>query len=136
MTRPTQPYFTKNIETDTLANENFRKVIWTGEYMQLVLMSLQPGEDISFEVHPHVDQFFRVEEGQGTAVVDDVEYALAEDSVLIVHAGAEHNITNTGEIPLKLYTIYTPPNHIDGRIHPTKDDAIADHEDEEFGHHE
>lgn len=136
MTRPTQPYVSENIETETIANENFRKVVWTGEYMQLVFMSLLPGEDISFEVHPHVDQFFRIESGKALATVDDIEYVLGEDSVLIVHAGAEHNITNTGEIPLKLYSIYTPPNHIADRIHPSKKDAIADHEDEEFGHHE
>lgn len=129
-----KPYFTQNIETTTLENNNFRKVIWTGSHMQLVLMSLLPGEDIGVEVHPHVDQFFRVEEGQGKAVVNGEEYVLGEDSVLIVQAGAEHNITNTGTTDLKMYTIYTPANHIDGRVHATKADAMADIEDEEFGH--
>jgi mannose-6-phosphate isomerase-like protein (cupin superfamily) len=129
-----KPYITQNIETETLANDNFRKVIWTGEHMQLVLMSLLAGEDIGVEVHPHVDQFFRVEAGQGTAIVNGEETLLGEDAVLIVPAGAEHNITNTGTDALKMYTIYTPANHIDGRIHATKADATADVEDEEFGH--
>ena len=129
-----KPYITQNIETETLANDNFRKVIWTGEHMQLVLMSLLAGEDIGVEVHPYVDQFFRVEAGQGTAIVNGEETLLGEDAVLIVPAGAEHNITNTGTDTLKMYTIYTPANHIDGRIHATKADAIADIEDEEFGH--
>ena len=129
-----KPFFTQNIETDTLENPNFRKVVWTGGHMQLVLMSLLPGEDIGVEVHPNVDQFFRVEEGQGKATVNGEEFSLVEDSVLIVPAGAEHNITNTGEALIKMYTIYTPPNHIDGRIHVTKGDAIADIDDEEFGH--
>ncbi len=128
------PYFTSNIETETLENVNFRKVVWTGSHMQLVLMSLLPGEDIGVEVHPHVDQFFRVEEGQGKALVNGEEFSLVEDSVLIVQAGAEHNITNTGEGNLKMYTIYTPPNHIDNRVHATKADAVADQEDEDFGH--
>jgi mannose-6-phosphate isomerase-like protein (cupin superfamily) len=129
-----KPYITQNIETETLENNNFRKVVWTGEHMQLVLMSLLPGEDIGVEVHPHVDQFFRIEAGQGNAVVNGEETLLGEDAVLIVPAGAEHNITNTGTEVLKMYTLYTPPNHIDGRIHTTKADAIADVEDEEFGH--
>lgn len=129
-----QPYFTQNIETETLENTNFRKVVWTGEHMQLVLMSLLPGEDIGVEVHPHVDQFFRVEEGQGKATVNGQDMLLTEDSVLIVQAGAEHNIVNTGEGNLKMYTIYTPPNHINDRIHATKADAMADTEDEDFGH--
>jgi mannose-6-phosphate isomerase-like protein (cupin superfamily) len=127
-------YFTENIEIDTSENDNFRKVLWTGEHMQLVLMSLAAGEDIGEEVHSHVDQFFRVEEGSGVAVVDGAEFQLREDSVLIVPAGARHNISNNGLAALKLYTIYTPPNHIDGRIHATKEDAIADQEDEDFGH--
>lgn len=128
------PYFTQNIETETLENANFRKVVWTGEHMQLVLMSLIAGEDIGIEVHPHVDQFFRVEQGEGKAIVNGEEFVLGEDSVLIVQAGAEHNIINTGAGVLKMYTIYTPPNHIDGRVHATKADAIADTEDEDFGH--
>lgn len=129
-----QPYFTQNIETETLENTNFRKVVWTGEHMQLVLMSLLPGEDIGVEVHPHVDQFFRVEEGRGKATVNGQDILLTEDSVLIVQAGAEHNIVNTGEGNLKMYTIYTPPNHINDRIHATKAEAMADTEDEDFGH--
>ncbi len=129
------PYITQNIEKETLDNTNFRQVIWTGQHMQLVLMSIVPGGDIGTEVHPHVDQFFRIESGQGKALVNGVETMLGEDSVLIVPAGAEHNITNIGAGDLKIYTIYTPPNHIDGRIHKTKEEAMADLEDEEFGHH-
>lgn len=129
------PYITQNIEKETLDNTNFRQVIWTGQHMQLVLMSIIPGGDIGVEVHPHVDQFFRIEAGEAKAVVNGVETTLGEDSVLIVPAGAQHNIINTGTADLKIYTIYTPPNHIDGRIHVTKEEAMADLEDEEFGHH-
>lgn len=128
-----KPYHA-NIEQDTLENTHFRKVEWTGAHMQVVLMSLLPGEDIGEEVHPHVDQFFRIEEGEGKAVVDGVEYELRDDFALVVPAGAAHNLFNTGEGTMKLYTIYTPANHIDGRVHATKADAEADEEDEAFGH--
>lgn len=127
-------YFTQNIEKETLENTSFRKVLWTGSHMQLVLMSLLPGEDIGQEVHPNVDQFFRVEQGSAKAIVAGEEFLLGEDSVLIVTAGSEHNIINTGDTDLKIYTIYTPPNHIDGREHVSKKDAEGDAEDEAFPH--
>lgn len=95
-------------------------------------MSILAGEDIGTEVH-HVDQFFRFEAGQGKAIVDGKEYALADGTALLVCAGSEHNIINTGKKPLKLYTIYSPANHIDGRIHKTKAEAQVDDEDEAFG---
>lgn len=122
-----------NIEELTLVNNNFRQVIYTGPKSQLVLMSLKPGEDIGVETHGKVDQFFRVEAGEGKAIIGGVEYALADATAVIVPAGSEHNFINTGSSDLKMYTIYTPPNHIDGRVHTTKADAIADVEDEAFG---
>jgi mannose-6-phosphate isomerase-like protein (cupin superfamily) len=128
-----QPYF-DNIESATLANDNFRKVLWTGSHTQLVLMSLKPGEDIGTEVHPHVDQFFRIESGSATVIIAGEERQAGDDDAFIVPAGAEHNVVNTGEGDLKLYSLYSPANHIDGRVHATKADAEADLEDEAFGH--
>ena len=125
--------FHGNIEELTLANNNFRQVIYTGPKSQLVLMSLKPGEDIGVETHHKVDQFFRVEAGEGKAIIGGVEYTLANATAVIVPAGSEHNFINTGLVDLKMYTIYTPPNHIDGRVHATKADAVADTEDEAFG---
>ncbi len=128
-----QPYH-GNIEELTLANNNFRQVLYTGSKSQLVLMSLKPGEDIGVETHNHVDQFFRVEAGEGKAIINGQEFKLADGIAVIVPAGSEHNFINTGASDLKMYTIYTPPNHIDGRVHATKADALADAEDEAFGH--
>jgi mannose-6-phosphate isomerase-like protein (cupin superfamily) len=116
--------FTSNIEKDTLENSNFRKVIYTGKYMQLVVMCLKVGEDIGEEVHESVDQFFRVEKGSAKVVIDGNESILEEDMVTIVPAGSKHNVINIGDIDLKLYTIYTPPNHPDGTIHVTKEEAM------------
>ncbi len=130
-----KPYY-DNIEKAAEGNDNFRKVVFTGEHSQVVLMSLPKDCDIGVEIHPNVDQFFRIESGEGKAVVDGKEYELSDGVSLLVPAGTEHNLINTGDEPLKLYTIYSPPNHIDGRIHKTKDDAMADAEDEEFGHSE
>lgn len=127
-------YYTQNIEKETLENENFRKVIFTGEKSQLVLMSIEVGGEIGKEVHPKVDQFFRIESGKGKLIINGEEVEVEDDFAIIVPAGAEHNIINTGDTPLKLYTIYSPANHIDGRIHKTKADADMDTEDEEFGH--
>jgi mannose-6-phosphate isomerase-like protein (cupin superfamily) len=124
--------FLANIEKLTLENTYFRQVIFTAPHSQVVLMSILPGEDIGTEVH-HVDQFFRFEAGQGNAIVDGKEYALIDGTALLVCAGSEHNIINTGNKPLQLYTIYSPANHIDGRIHKTKAEAMADEEDEAFG---
>ncbi len=126
-----KPYV-DNIEKLTLENNDFRRVLYTGPHSQLVLMSLLPGEDIGNEVH-YVDQFFRFENGNGKSIIDDVEYPFSSGTAILVPAGSWHNIVNTGDIPLKLYTVYAPPNHIDGRVHATKADAEADKKDEEFG---
>ena len=113
-----------NIEVDTLENANFRKVIFTGNHMQLVLMSLKPGEDIGLEVHQDVDQFFRFEKGEGKVFIDGEEYTVKRDDAVVVPAGSEHNIINTStNEELKLYTIYSPPNHPEGTIHQTKEES-------------
>jgi len=117
-------FFDKDISKTTKANDNFRKVLYTAKNSQLVLMSLKPGEDIGVEVHT-VDQFFRIEEGEGEAIINDSEYKIGDDSTVIVPAGAKHNFINTGKKDLKLYSIYSPPHHADGTIHETKADAIA-----------
>ena len=118
--------FHTNIEEQTLNNTNFRKVIFTGKYQQLVLMSLKPLEEIGMEVHETVDQFFRFEEGEGKAVIDGEEIVFAKNDAVIVPAGSEHNIINTSQTQdLKLYTIYAPPNHPDGRVQATKAEAEA-----------
>lgn len=118
-----------NIEKATVENTNFRKVLYTGKYSQLVLMSLKPGEEIGSEVHSDVDQFFRFEEGSGQLIIDDNTYEVAADDAGIVPAGARHNVINTGETDLKLYTIYSPPEHKDKTIHPTKADVVEEHFD-------
>lgn len=115
--------FYGNIESLTLQNTNFRKVLYTGKYAQLVVMSLKPGEEIGQEVHPQVDQFFRFESGRGKVVIDGAEQAVGPDEVVIVPAGSQHNIINTGDEPLQLYTLYSPPNHPDGTVHKTKAEA-------------
>lgn len=123
-------YFS-NIVEKTQANNNFRQVLYTGTYMQLVVMSLLPGEEIGMEVHTSVDQFFRVEEGIGNVIIDGKEQIVVDDMVFIVPAGAQHNVINTGTTPLKLYTIYSPPNHPQGTVHATKAEAevaeVAEH---------
>jgi len=124
--------FVTNIEEETLANDYFRKVLYTDERVQLVVMSLLPGEDIGAEVH-QLDQFIRVEAGEGKAVLDGVEHAISDGFAVIVPKGTLHNIINTSvEAPLKLYTVYAPPNHVDGTIHKTKADAEADEEHDHF----
>ncbi len=120
-----------NIEKDTISNKNFRKVIYTGKKMQLVLMSLKPDEDIGDEVHDNVDQFFRVEKGTGEAVINGNKHSLSEGVSLIVPAGSKHNLINTGKDELKLYSIYSPPQHEDAVVHNTKEKAMKD-EDEHF----
>jgi mannose-6-phosphate isomerase-like protein (cupin superfamily) len=118
--------FVDNIEKLTLENENFRKVIYTAKNSQLVLMSLLPGEEIGQEVH-NLDQFLRIEKGVGKAILNGVEYDISDGSAIVVPAGTSHNIINTSQTEkLKLYTIYSPPNHMDGTVHPTKADALAD----------
>ena len=110
----------KNIETDTKMNENFRKVINTSNNLQLVLMSLKPGEDIGMEVHDNIDQFFRIEKGIGVAIIKketgNEELILSDGSVIIIPKGTYHNIKNTGNESMKLYSIYSPPNHSPNRI--------------------
>jgi mannose-6-phosphate isomerase-like protein (cupin superfamily) len=119
--------FNTNIEKDTLENENFRKVLYTGKHSQLVLMALQPNEEIGMEVHTDNDQFFRFEAGVGKCIIDGNEYDLQNGSVIVVPAGAQHNIVNTsGTDELKLYTIYSPAHHKDGVVRATKADAEAD----------
>ena len=113
-----------DIEKATEDNEYFRKVLFTAEHMQLVLMTLHVGEDIGQEMHPDVDQFFRVEHGQADAILGGETHKLVDGSVLIIPAGTEHNVVNTSpDEPLRLYTIYSPPNHPDGTFNKTKADA-------------
>lgn len=118
-----------NIEQRTVENGNFRKVLYTGRNMQLVLMTLQAGEEIGEEVHQDRDQFFRFEEGSGVVKIDGVENRVEEDFAVIVPAGARHNVINSGSAPLRLYTIYAPPEHVDGLVEATKADAMATHEE-------
>ena len=119
--------FVQDIESLTVKNEEFRQVLYTARHCQLVLMALKPKEEIGAEVH-QLDQFFRVEEGAGVAVLDGVRTELREGFAVVVPAGAKHNIINTGTVPLKLYTLYAPPNHRDGVVHHTPKDAEADAE--------
>lgn len=118
-----KPYVS-NIEEDTLDNENFRKVLHTGENSQLVVMALKPGEEIGMETHPDTDQFIRVESGEGKAIIDSGEYELKDDFAVVIPAGSKHNVINTSnEEKLKLYTVYSPPEHPAGTIHTTKEEA-------------
>ena len=115
-----------NIEDLTLNNDNFRHVLYTGRHMQLVLMALPPSGEIGMEVHGENDQFFRFESGDGKVVIDDSEYTVKHDDVIIVPAGAKHNIINTSDTePLRLYTIYSPPHHQDGVVRATREEADA-----------
>ena len=121
--------YINNLEKQTLANDNFRQVLFTAKNCQLVLMSLLPGEEIGAEVHT-LDQFIRVEAGTGKAVLDGVETEISDGWAIVVPAGAKHNVINTSaDAKLKLYTIYAPPEHRDGTVHATKADALADTED-------
>lgn len=121
--------YTTNIEQAAKENNNFRQVLYTGKYCQLVLMSLKPKEEIGEEVHETVDQFFRFEQGEGRAVLDGVVHKIGAEDVVLVSAGTRHNVINTSEtIPLKLYTVYSPPNHRDGVLHSTKEEAESDTE--------
>lgn len=116
-----------DIEELTLANNNFRQVLYTAPHSQLVLMSLLPNEEIGMEVHANVDQFFRFEKGIGKVILEGEETIIGDGDVVVVPAGTNHNVINTSATePLKLYTVYSPANHPDGTIHPTKADAQAD----------
>lgn len=120
-----------NIEEKTQENSNFRQVLYTGKHMQLVVMSLKPGEDIGEEVHDTVDQFFRIEEGEAKFIIDGVESLVKEDMIAIVPAGSLHNVINNSSTDdLKLYTIYSPANHPEGTIHATKEEAMLAEEAE------
>lgn len=120
--------FVNNIERLTEENENFRKVVYTAHYSQLVVMSIPPKGDIGMEVHG-LDQFLRVETGEGKTILNGVEYPIKDGFAIVVPAGTEHNIINTSsDKPLKLYTVYSPPNHKDGTIHKTKEEAEANEE--------
>ncbi len=119
--------YVQDIESIAIGNEDFRRVLYTARNCQLVLMALKPDEDIGAEVHK-LDQFFRVEAGRGEAVLDGVTTAIEPGYAVIVPAGTRHNIINTGTEPLKLYTLYAPPNHRDGVVHRTRADADADTE--------
>jgi len=120
--------FVRNIEESTVENSDFRRVLYTGAQMQLVLMALQPGEEIGEEVHDDRDQFFRVEKGEGEVSIDGHKTSIRSETAIVVPAGARHNVRNTGAEPLKLYTLYAPPEHVDGTIHVTKADAQASEE--------
>ena len=124
--------YNENIETLTTANADFRRVLYTGNHLQLVLMTLKPGEEIGEEVHAGRDQFFRFEEGEGVVDIDGVENKVEDGSGVIVPSGARHNVRNTGDKLLKLYSIYGPPEHQDGIVQSTRADAEARHHDEEF----
>lgn len=122
--------FHANIEQDTIANDNFRKVVYTGKHTQLVLMSLKPGEDIGSEIHAENDQFFRFDAGSGQVIIDDNTYEVTDGSAIIVPAGAQHNVINTSQTEaLKLYTIYSPAHHKDGIVRATKAEAEANEAD-------
>jgi mannose-6-phosphate isomerase-like protein (cupin superfamily) len=118
--------FVAEIEEETRMNADFRRVLYTGKFSQLVLMRLRPGEEIGEEAHADVDQFFRFEAGTGTVVIDGVKHAVKDGSAVIVPHGARHNVINTSKVAdLKLYTIYSPPEHRDKVVRRTKQDALA-----------
>jgi len=121
--------YVTNIEQASLDNATFRTVLYTSKRTQLVLMSIPAGEDIGMEVHEDHDQFIRVEQGTGKAILDGVEHALEDGSAVVIPAGTNHNIINTGKTDMKLYTIYSPPEHRDGTVHPTKAEAQEEHFD-------
>lgn len=123
--------FAINIEKATKRNDNFRLALWTGSHLQLTLMSLKVGEDIGLEIHPDLDQFIRIEEGQGLVKMGDssdnldFQKKVSDDFIFIIPAGKWHNLINTGKTPLKLYSIYAPPQHPHSTVHKTKADAEA-----------
>jgi len=120
--------FADNIETLTEENTDFRRVLYTGNNLQLVLMSIEPGDEIGEEVHDDRDQFFRIEGGKGDIIIDGVVHRVKADDGVIVPQGARHNVVSVGTEPLKLYTIYGPPEHIDGTVHKTCAEASEAHE--------
>jgi mannose-6-phosphate isomerase-like protein (cupin superfamily) len=125
--------FVDDIEDLTESNKNFRQVLYTGYHLQLVLMSIKKGGEIGEEVHADHDQFFRIEKGKGEVLIDDSTHKVRSGDAIIVPAGARHNVTNTGNKSLKLYTLYAPPEHRDGVVRKTK--AEADEQEEHFDGH-
>ncbi|MCE5337793.1 MAG: cupin domain-containing protein [Methanomicrobiaceae archaeon] len=118
--------FVANIEKETVKNTDFRRVLYTGKFSQLVLMCLRPGEEIGEEVHDDVDQFFRFEEGEGAVVIDGVKHVVKDGSAVVVPSSAKHNVLNTSKTAnLKLYTIYSPPEHLDKVVRKTREEAMA-----------
>ncbi|MDP4007512.1 MAG: cupin domain-containing protein [bacterium] len=117
--------YVHNIEKEALENENFRKVLYTDAKVQLVVMSLLPKEDIGQEVHENLDQFIRVESGKGTAVLEGERFFIEDGSAVVVPVGTRHNIINDSDVSMKLYTLYSPPQHAVGTIHKTRADAMA-----------
>jgi mannose-6-phosphate isomerase-like protein (cupin superfamily) len=124
--------FVDDIEDLTERNDDFRRVLYTGKYLQLVLMAIEPGGEIGEEVHEDHDQFFRIEDGKGEVVIDGTRTKIQGDDAIVVPAGARHNVINTGDEPLKLYTIYGPPEHMDGVVRATKAEAEAEEGEEHF----
>lgn len=125
--------YTGNIIKETQENSFFRKVVFTGLKSQLVVMDIKPGEDIGEETHPHVEQTLFILSGEGKSVLDGVETPYVAGDAVVVTPGTKHNFVNTGTLSMKIFTIYAPANHIDGRVHKTKQEAEADVEDEAFG---
>jgi mannose-6-phosphate isomerase-like protein (cupin superfamily) len=120
--------YVANIERETLDNTDYRRVLYTGKHSQLVLMCIETGDEIGEETH-HLDQFIRLEQGKAKFILDGVEHLVAEDWAVVVPAGTTHNVINVGEVPLKLYSVYSPPEHRDGTVHPTKADESEEHFD-------
>ncbi|PIZ95721.1 MAG: cupin domain-containing protein [Candidatus Magasanikbacteria bacterium CG_4_10_14_0_2_um_filter_33_14] len=117
-----------NIEKATLENTDYRRVLYTAKNSQLVLMNLQPDDEIGQEIH-HLDQFIRIEQGNGKVILDGVETEVRDDFAIVIPAGTEHNVINTGEVEMKLYTVYSPPEHKDGLVEHTKAEEVEEHFD-------
>lgn len=128
----TKAGYAENIEEMTLNNKNFREVLYTGEKLQLVLMTLKPGEEIGDEVHDDKDQFFRFESGTGEVFINTVSNPVEDGMAVIVPAGALHNVRNTGDDNLTMYTVYAGPDHKDATVHKTKEQAERDHDNDEY----
>ena len=130
---PTLPVQIDPLLSDGSRNQNFRTVLHTGSKSQLVVMHIPAGGEIGMETHEHVEQTLFISSGNGTAFLDGIEHPIKSGDALVVTPGTEHNIVNSTAGPMKIYTVYAPPNHLDGRVHATKADADADDQDEEFG---
>jgi mannose-6-phosphate isomerase-like protein (cupin superfamily) len=133
--KPTIKSFTGNIQALVMRNDNFREVIFTGEKSQLVVMSIPLEGEVGEEIHEHVEQTLYIVSGVCKVVLNDEEHTVSGGDVVVVTPGTKHNFINVGEEVVKIITTYSPPNHIAGRVHATKEDADNDVEDEEFGHH-